>query len=509
MSPGQSAVPTPRTTPRAGAARAGLPTSSATVDAPDAAAEHHTLAGTLLLLLLAGLALFDRPLAVLSVPGVPIYPGEIVLSVCVVYLLTRRSPFKGVRAGNWMAPTMLVVWLLWGLTKFLTSLHYALLDVIRDSALVYYALFALVVVGLSRFDSRFQPKELVRLYGRFIPWLLAIAPFRIIGQTLYSTRGPVMPGTSVQLTDHRPGNLGCALALAVVYLASSGRRDRAVTPQIVAAIVMIVVIGTQNRGGLLSATVAIAVALVIWGRHVRLRLLMVILVMLLTAIVAWGANVSVQTNNREVSVTQLVNNLSSVVGGGNNSQGQVNATVSFRETLWKRAYKATIEKGRLEAGWGFGPNLGSSFLPDHSDKNLRNPHNSHITVLIRLGLIGVVIWVAMWATWLWGVIRRARRARRRERPWTDRPGWLAFLAGIGVVAILVNAYVDPTLETPMVAVWLWSLFGFGMIAVSDRWPASTDEGTTDPVGRPAGTGRLGRSARAARVPRPVTTTWPV
>jgi hypothetical protein len=31
-----------------------------------------------------------------------------------------------------------------------------------------------------------------------------------------------------------------------------------------------------------------------------------------------------------------------------------------------------------------------------------------------------------------------------------------------VVAILVNAYFDPTVESPQVALWLWSLFGVGL-----------------------------------------------
>jgi hypothetical protein len=33
---------------------------------------------------------------------------------------------------------------------------------------------------------------------------------------------------------------------------------------------------------------------------------------------------------------------------------------------------------------------------------------------------------------------------------------------VGVTAILVNAYLDPTLEGPQVAIWLWTLVGLGL-----------------------------------------------
>ena len=45
---------------------------------------------------------------------------------------------------------------------------------------------------------------------------------------------------------------------------------------------------------------------------------------------------------------------------------------------------------------------------------------------------------------------------------------------MGVTAILVNAYFDPTLESPQVAILLWTLVGltFGLAALARR-PADT------------------------------------
>ena len=41
---------------------------------------------------------------------------------------------------------------------------------------------------------------------------------------------------------------------------------------------------------------------------------------------------------------------------------------------------------------------------------------------------------------------------------------------VGVTAILINAYFDPTLESPPVALWLWTMFGLGLALTHPRAP---------------------------------------
>ena len=390
------------------------------------------------------------------------------------YLIFRRRPFRGVRTGAWLAPMMLVLFLGWGLVKVGASLHYSIMDVVRDSALVYYALFAAIAIGLAQYDSRFNPKELVRLYGRFVPWMIIVAPIRIIGFTNLDKWGPMIPGTDVYIaSSHRLGNLGVNLGLAVVFLAASGRKDRATTIGIVMSILMLIVIGSQNRGGLLAGSLAITVAVFLWTRHIRLRLGWVLVTALALFVVAWGLDVRIPTENRDLSVTQLVTNFQAIASKQEDNT-QASGTIDFREDLWHDVLAKTVATGRLENGWGFGPNLGADFLPAGGSEDLRNPHNSHMTIIARLGLVGLAIWAGLWLSWFYAVFRRARLTARTRRFVSDDTGRLALLAASGVAAILFNAYVDPTLETPMVAVWLWSLFGFGVIAVSaDRSPGIT------------------------------------
>jgi O-antigen ligase len=479
--------------------------------APDAPADtrHHTVAGTLLLLLLAGFAMFDRTLALLSIPGVPIYPAEIVLGIGLAYLALRRPLFRTVRTGRWLAPLLLVVYLGWGLIKVLTSMGNPILDVVRDSALVYYGLFAFVVVGLADHDDRFTPRGLLEVYGRFVPWFLMVAPVRLVSATVYADQGPVLPGTDYTfLTNHRLGNLGAGIGLAVVYLATARRRDRWAVVGIVAGVLMLIVIGTQNRGGLLAGGLTLLVALVLWGRHVRLQLGWVAAVLLGTFVLAWSLNVTIVTpdSGRTISVDQLGTNITTALGVDDDPSSQAGDTIDFREELWQRVLHDTVESGQLENGWGFGKNLGSDYLPSHEDRSLRNPHNSHLTVVARLGLVGLGIWIALWVSWLVGVVGRSRVAVRTGRRWADPAGRLALLCSVGVIAILVNAYVDPTLETPMVAVWLWTLFGAGVLAVaSDRSPGLRSVEPTPPArSAAAGADRQGQRRRVTRSGRTAT-----
>jgi len=427
-----------------------------------------TFAGTALLFLLAGLALLDRPFGVIGVPGVPLYITEIVLVLCVGELLVRRDPMAGFTRGRWLAPLMVLAFLAWGAIRLVTSLHYPILDVVRDSALAYYALFALIAYALGNVDRRFTPAGLLEVYGRFVPYMIAIAPFRLIISTIPSlkTLPPIIPGSDVPLLGgHRPGNLGVQVAIAVVYLASTGRRDRATVAGIVTGVLTILLVATQSRGGFLAAMAVIGLAMLLWGRRLRFRWAAAAGVLLALMIVAWGLNLSVSSGQRNFSPTQLFANAESLVNSSPTSSSQLSDTENFRSILWTRVLAATVRTDQLENGWGFGPNLGSSFLPTHEDKALRNPHNSHLTVLVRLGIVGALIWVVLLLSWFGGVLRLARPTRRVLGTRIDAVTRLALISGAAVAGMLVNAFFDPTFETPMAAVWLWSGIGIGIGAV--------------------------------------------
>jgi O-antigen ligase len=443
--------------------------SEVAVDAPRHRGEGTTIAGTAVLLLLAGMALLDRPFGLLGVPGVPIYVTEVVLAICVAWLLVRREPLEGFASSTWIAPLAVVGFMAWGTVRLLGSMGNPILEVARDYALAYYALFALIAYALSRADRRFRPDELLRIYGRFVPVMLIVAPIRLVFASVPSLQAlpPIMPGSNVPLLGgHRPGNLGVQVALAVVYLAASGRRDRMTIAGIVLGMMTILLIGTQNRGGFIAAAAVIGIAILLWGRRLRFRWGASVAVLLAMLVVAWGLNLQFSSGTRSISVSQLVANAKSLVGDTPKGSSQLSDTEDFRSQLWTLVLNETVRTHRLENGWGFGMNLGASFLPAHGDQDLRNPHNSHLTVLVRLGIVGLGIWLVLFVSWFRRLFALAHRRRRAGARGSDdeRPR-LAMLCAAMVAGILVNAFVDPTLETPMAAVWLWFVVGTGIAVV--------------------------------------------
>jgi hypothetical protein len=441
------------------------------------------VAGTALFLGLAGSALFDRAFGVVGVPGAPLYVTEIVLGLGLLFLVLTPRPLDGLFANRWLAPLALIAFGSWGALRLAGSFDQPLFDALRDSALVYYCLFAFVAYGLTRHDPRFRPAALIETYGRFVPVLLLVAPIRILFASLPSLMdlGPTVPGSDVGfLGGHRPGNLSIQIGLAVVFLAVSRRRTAPTVAGIIGGLMMILVLGTQNRGGMLAAVAVIVVAYLLWGRRVRLRLAAVAAVLAALLVVAWSLNLKIEAGPREVSVAQLVENVESLTGrqpeGG--SDQQLADTVDFRSVLWERAGQYTAANDKMETGWGFGMNLGARFLPTHEDQDLRSPHNSHLDILFRLGIVGLALWITVLVAWGWRVGGVARRLRP---PASDRPeGRVALFAMALVGGALTNAFLDPTLEGPVAAIWFWCAIGFGMAAWVDasragRQPLAADE----------------------------------
>jgi hypothetical protein len=79
-------------------------------------------------------------------------------------------------------------------------------------------------------------------------------------------------------------------------------------------------------------------------------------------------------------------------------------------------------------------------------------------VIARMGLVGGGLWIALWLSWFTLLVR----TRRRMSALGNVRRSLIDVCMAGVVGILVNAYFDPSLESPQVALWLWTLFGLGI-----------------------------------------------
>ncbi len=84
-----------------------------------------------------------------------------------------------------------------------------------------------------------------------------------------------------------------------------------------------------------------------------------------------------------------------------------------------------------------------------------------------MGLIGITLWIVFWV--LWSVALLKARLRFRALGMRFEMGMIE-VSFVGAIAILINSYFDPTLESPQVAIWLWVLVGIGLGLVAIAAP---------------------------------------
>ncbi|MET9272584.1 O-antigen ligase family protein [Kribbella sp. NPDC003557] len=424
------------------------------------------LYGRALGILLAGYLLFDRAFAYLHLPGSPLFVGEMVLGLGVVAALAATRYFVGpIRDEPVLA--LVLAFAGWGLIRTVPGLGTYHLDAVRDAALWYYSLFALLLPAAIASYPGLLDRWMAGL-ERLTPWLLAWLPPALVLAPLADS-APRVPFSTVSVLSRKPGSAAVAalLVLGLLWLLPGKRSARSRALLSLPALLVIALAATQNRGGLLGVMAGGAVALFFVRHPVRLAA-RVVLVMVIGLGVASLLSLKVPlagVQGREFSASQLVANVVSL--SGKDSPGNLGGTVEGREELWTRILDKQVSDGHLVDGSGFGQNLAAEVgVYDEGKETLRSPHNSHLHILARMGVVGFSFWVALWAVWYWRLIAGCRRLARAGRYRTRQ---LAVLMMSVCTSVLVSCLFDPQLEGPQIAAVLWTMYGVG-IAVTTRKP---------------------------------------
>jgi O-antigen ligase len=449
------------------------PTAYAELTMPDAAPR---VPGRLLVsyswwlgFILAGYLLFDRAFAYIHVPGTPLYIGETVLGIGILGVLAATGYLRIVVRDEPIF-ALLAAFFLWGLVRFLPGYHIYGLDAVRDFALCYYCLFAfLIAAALARSPDILE--RLVVQLDRFIPWLLTWLPLGLILQQVVK-HPPNVPGTSISMLEHKPGNAAIAalIALGCLWLFPARRSTRSRATWSIMALLTIALASTQNRGGFLGAAAGAIVGLAYYQDRIRLVIRAAVVIALGLGLAA-VLSLKVPTTGpavqgqREFSASQLFANLASIAGA--NSSTDLAGTENGRQQLWSLIYQKQVADALLIRGSGFGPNLAYQvgMFENSTSDPLRSPHNSHLDILARMGLLGLSLWVALWLGWYRRLIRGCRRLAQHGLHFRRQ---VAVLCMMITTAILVSSFFDPQLEGAQVAALVWTAFGIGVAVTSFR-----------------------------------------
>jgi hypothetical protein len=420
--------------------------------------------------ILAGYALLDRGFAYIHIPPIPLFLGEFLVGLGLVVALAATGYVHRALQHS-TAAKLLVAFCLWGVMRTVPFLGTFGFNAVRDAALWYYSLVAIPICALLIWRADVLPKW-AGYYRRFIPWLLAWFPAALLlGSTLGTKFAITVPGGGASLWDHKPGNIAVQVAIALAFLwlvPGAGGKYRPFMTGV--ATLILLVVFSQNRGGFIAASAGLVWVWFFAKRRGRMTLAIIATVAILL-VTGWATNIQIKSGSgRTISVNQIIDNVDSITGGGAKvqSDGNLDATVQFRKNLWSAVVTKVKKEKKVLTGLGFGRDIAKEVgFEGGGDTTLRSPHNSHVDVFARMGVIGLSIWIAFWALFFITALRTRARLRKLG---------LAFEMGLigvciaGVTAILVNAYFDPTLESPQVAIWLWTLVGvgFGLTAISRR-----------------------------------------
>ena len=452
--------------------------------------------------ILAGYMFMGRGFAHIAIG--PIFVGDWVLLLglaAAAFAIVRT----GVRVRIGWTVALLIAFMGLGAIRTVPYLGSYGMDALRDGVLWGYGLFALIVYVLA---DRSWLRAAGRLYGAIIPvfaiWLpICLAIFTASQQGIDPTR----PGSNHPLVFFKAGDMAVhsvAAVAALVLAPGIVTAFRAVLARFAISLPLtwaVYVTGASSRGAILAAGVGILVSIVASRRAVNWAPVVaaaLVVVVGLNSSSLFGGAIEIlpppsatasptapgqspgathrtprptltpeptvaptDPPRRAISTRQWFENIASIFWPS--GSGSLDGTRAFRLAWWADIVDYTVFGPYFWAGKGFGVNLADDdgFQPT-ADHSLRAPHNSHMTILARMGVPGAILWLLLQAFFFIGMIRAVRAHRRNAELGLAALGAWALVVW---AAMMVVTSFDPYLEGPQGGIWFWTVFGLGLVVM--------------------------------------------
>ena len=448
-------------------------------------------------ILLLGYMFLGRGFAHVGVP--PVYVGEVVLALGVVATAAALLSARPVRPPN-LVVWLLIAFMVLGAVRTVPYLGTYGVDALRDAVLWGYGAFALMLYVLV---DRAVVLRSLRAYGWVVPIFAVWLPISwTVAGWMSSAIDPSRPGEVIPIVYFKSGDMAVHM-VGVIAFAVLGTRIFVPVRSFAARALLFIPVAwtglvgaTANRGALVAGVTALIVAIMcvprwrVWAPVVT-GLVVAGLIFTIPSAPRDLANLptplptasraATETvgstpptspratprvepsapEGRQVGIGQLFENIASIFSGSTDEG--LSGTVAFRLAWWSEIVEYTAFGPYFWDGKGFGINLANAdgFQPT-ADKSLRAPHNSHLTVLARMGVPGFVLWWGLQGTFAVSLIRAIGAFRRRhQRVFSGTAAWLL----VYWTAMMVDTSFDPYLEGPQGGIWFWSVFGIGLVLI--------------------------------------------
>ncbi|HUZ34082.1 MAG TPA: O-antigen ligase family protein [Xanthobacteraceae bacterium] len=412
--------------------------------------------------LLAGYLLFDYAFMQIRIPpsgfGVPL--GEIFL---IFVLMTTDIPLVLSRLSSIVYLLPFLVWWTYGIGRAADDAMGRGFWALRDATSVIESLY--VIVGFAIAGGT----NTIERLARWLPIILAITCVYGLGYAFKSEIQAISPSVIGAAREPLPllGDYAITgtvmlwtafYCLIVSWKAGIWRHLRVPIAGLLIAFVITII---QARTSYLQLLGIVVILLLFRPRAIgRLAVALPILFFFVFVVSAFDLHIAGRLSDK-VSFSFLAEHIETIFGIGTNDPGSLGMAaqgVDMRFGWWETIYeRLTADSATLLTGLGYGIPL-TNFHDEFGDL-VREPHNSYISVVARLGVLGFVAWawmqVELFRGWL-----RAYRASQRAR-WQDGEIVLLMIVAFAVL-VLIEAIGEDALEKPYHAIPLYTLWGMAL-----------------------------------------------
>ncbi len=384
----------------------------------------------------------------------PLFIGEISLIFGFVSVLLNQSVRYLIKTAlptvlKLPAAKILVLFMTWCLICTIPHVPKYGIDSIRDSAIWYYGFFALIISTLIAA----RPERLLNLlhrYRQFVTLYLICCPIFFL--IFRAGIAPVLPGAPVSLIDLKAADLLTHLSGVTAFFIALKIQNIALFLGSF-LVNLVIVVAEANRSGTLAFLCSFLIVTTFRPQSSRIWSIFVILILGIMLAVAFNPDIIAPVFNKMATIF--------IDDGAERYQG----TKEFRLKWWNFIYSYTFGGEHFWMGKGFGVNLGIDDRFDPlGDGKVRSPHNGHLCVLARSGVPGFFLWVSLQTSWAIGILTRLLKS-------SAIPGQ-SFWRGVFLflfcywIAFMVTITFEVVLEGPPGGIWLWSILGLGLAAMT-------------------------------------------
>ncbi len=233
-------------------------------------------------------------------------------------------------------------------------------------------------------------QQMVRRLRKAAPDLPHLVPDCDRSAVFMAPQNILVPDSDISMFFHRSGNMAVLAAIGIAFLWMADGDAKLFTTRQRAALTtlatfVIVFTGLQNRGGMVASAVLIAALLFLLSKKRIEMVVMMIAVLVFAGAIGIIFDVRIALfDERDVSIQQFADNVTSIFNQDAGGQRQ-KTTTTWRLKIWTQVLNDVSKESPI-IGFGMGPDIGARYGITTDDQTpLRNPHNSHVDVLARMG----------------------------------------------------------------------------------------------------------------------------